>query len=203
MRAFDRLAKPKRKAPAPLLPVLRIDTWPMVWQCAHRSLMPGRRGPGIPYVALARMKGDGFDFLLREGLDKIGWTYAEAEAFAVGNLEPLRKPWKVVHSDESTERPLLAGIRGGPHSASMLLDPTVMAQAHALFDAQMLLVAVPSLRELYITDASPSADHVVFDAFEEWALRHFEKADKADQISPRAFLVRDGVVDGIFKQPDA
>lgn len=203
MRAFDRLKKPTRRERAPLLPMLRKDSWPMVWQCAHRSLLPGRRGPGIPFIGLARQRGDGFDFLLKDGLGTLGLTYPEAEAYALSNLARRPYKWHVLHKDEHTEQPLLMGMRGGPHTASYVLEPQAIAEVQAQLNTSMLLVSVPSLREVYVTDASPAADHVLFDAFEAWAKRHFDRAEPEDQLSTRAFLMRNGVVEGIFKQPDA
>jgi uncharacterized protein YtpQ (UPF0354 family) len=200
MRAIDRLRRTPKTTDSPLLPVIRPFSWDLVGRCAHRSLLRTRGRAGVPFVAIGRDTGDGLDLLLNDAPEQLGMDFRELEDFAVGNLQLRPAQWQVLHRNEGTGRPVLLGFEGdGVFSASRIVDPTFLAQAHTLIGARLLLAAVPNNRALFVADASPVADRSVHAGFTAWCQRHHHRAEGIDALTPQGFLMRQTELIGFYE----
>ena len=204
MRALRRVGVHERAPAGPptLLPVLRPGDWSLSGVCVHRGLLQPQISATIPVIAVARPTPTGLDFVRRDALDELGMRWDELLRYATELLVARPTTLEVEHAQETTERPLMVRFDGdGVLTASHLVDPEVCALAHATIGSRILLAAVPSHRELYFADGSPAASLKHQRAFELWARLKHADALGVDALSPRAFVVRDGRVVGLFEPP--
>jgi len=186
----------------PLVPVLRPGGWDLAHVAVSRSLMHPQRAPHIPFVAVARPRPKGLDFLRWPALDDLGMTWAEVLAFAIENLAATPAQWEELHRSPAFDRPALLGLSDqGVLGASRLLDRTLLDDAHARLGSRFLLASVPSQHHLFVVDGSPAADQSMLRAFVVWTARHFQAAQGIDALSERIFVVRDGVIAGLYQPP--
>ena len=150
----------------------------MAGQCAYRRLLPIRRRANRH---------------LKENLE-------ELEQFAIGNQQLRDASWGVVHRSEGTDRPVLLGFEAdGVFSASRIVDPEFLAEAHRIIGSKLLLASIPHSRALFVADASPLADRAVHAGFARWTQRHFDRAAGVDALTAQPFLVRSGELIGFYE----
>lgn len=202
MRYIDRLRRAPPKE-APFLPVLRPHDWPLLTQCANRSLLRFRPGAGVPLVAVGKARGQGFDLVRHDSLAELGLSFDELEDFSTHNLLVKPVDWEVVHANEGTGRPTMLGLPDeGVVTASRILQVELLQRAHALIGSPVLLAGVPTQHHLFVCDGSPMADLRLRKAFSVWVERHYTAAEGIDALSDTVFVVRDGVPIGTSVLPE-
>jgi len=130
--------------------------------------------------------------------DKQAWIHTlEFDEFwrdAVSNLSSREANWSVEFEEE--DAPAMLALHERITGAARMFDTALMAQGMEMLNCKSLVVAVPTLEHLFITNGEPQhlRLHVGLD---EWARRQHWNAENL-ALSNRTFYFADGEIRGIM-----
>jgi hypothetical protein len=148
----------------------------------------------IPLVALVRdLPNTVRTFARGTPDDSVAALVVEAEA-------NLREVAVEISEIEGAETPVIV-VHGSYYASEKLLDPAFLRTLHQRLGATLLLAAVPSKGQLWLTSAEAAPEHV--GGFTAFVRARFQDAAPNERLSSEVMLVSDGRLSGVARATEA
>ena len=181
-----------------VMPVLNLQHWEYSGWCIHRPLtFCGTEG--VPKVGYGENSPDRVGYIIIKQAIKECLSVADLERVGLQNLKARedRAPWSRQEVPfESEMRPLLSR-NGDELTASDILDPEFMQQAHDMLGLEEMLVAVPIRSGMMACDIHMAwALAAACKTFYDQAIK-----EERDAVSPLIFLMSQGQLQSVYAVP--